>query len=340
MEPITLLATILTIAASVSVQLKVFADVDDVGRLGQDQVSGLCQSLEHLNTYIADVRFFGAAQELPETAIASLKEDIAQLTITIRDFQAQAKPSKSAKLIAQQRHVIPRALLQRIHERLGMIVETIRTGIATTESRRRPSQIPDRASIQTEGPFLEREPASLQVHPPIRELATTLEQAEEAFGAIVAATKPAGRPEAAPGEARAFNHDGWTDHYSIRLRNKFASRFLQLRTCHLLLLGGVFGIFASLALALWWTIAHGDVGGGFTLGAYVVAVVAFAVGLPTYRHNAHCTCWEKKDMSRHGRAAAVRERPGWGAGTRAAAEQQAGPDVELVALGRSGRSAR
>jgi hypothetical protein len=35
---------------------------------------------------------------------------------------------------------------------------------------------------------------------------------------------------------------------------------------------------SSLALAVWWTIAHDDVSGGFTMGAYVWGVVIFPTG--------------------------------------------------------------
>lgn len=35
---------------------------------------------------------------------------------------------------------------------------------------------------------------------------------------------------------------------------------------------------SSLALALWWTIAHDDISGGFTMGAYVWGVVVFPTG--------------------------------------------------------------
>lgn len=35
---------------------------------------------------------------------------------------------------------------------------------------------------------------------------------------------------------------------------------------------------SSLGLALWWTIAHDDISGGFTMGAYVWGVVVFPTG--------------------------------------------------------------
>ena len=34
----------------------------------------------------------------------------------------------------------------------------------------------------------------------------------------------------------------------------------------------------SLVLALWWTIAHDDISGGFTMGAYVWGVAVFPLG--------------------------------------------------------------
>jgi hypothetical protein len=34
----------------------------------------------------------------------------------------------------------------------------------------------------------------------------------------------------------------------------------------------------SLALALWWTIVHSDISGGFTMGAYVWGIIIFPTG--------------------------------------------------------------
>ena len=40
----------------------------------------------------------------------------------------------------------------------------------------------------------------------------------------------------------------------------------------------LFATISSLSLALWWTISHNDISGGFTMGAYVWEVIIFPTG--------------------------------------------------------------
>ncbi|KAM0814647.1 hypothetical protein AB5N19_00437 [Seiridium cardinale] len=47
-------------------------------------------------------------------------------------------------------------------------------------------------------------------------------------------------------------------------------------TCFYLLAATLFATLGSLLLAIWWSVSHGDVSGGFTMGAYVATVA----GLP------------------------------------------------------------
>jgi hypothetical protein len=51
--------------------------------------------------------------------------------------------------------------------------------------------------------------------------------------------------------------------------------------------------FISLILAVWWSVTHNDLSGGFTLGAYILAAAALPTGLASYTHSFHCRCWSR-----------------------------------------------
>lgn len=68
----------------------------------------------------------------------------------------------------------------------------------------------------------------------------------------------------------------------------------RLTVCHALMGTSVVGVATSLSLALWWSIAHGDPGSGFTIGSYVLAVFGVLVAIPGYQHSKVCKCWESK----------------------------------------------
>ena len=40
----------------------------------------------------------------------------------------------------------------------------------------------------------------------------------------------------------------------------------------------LFATISSLSLAIWWTVSHNDISGGFTMGAYVWGVIIFPTG--------------------------------------------------------------
>ncbi|KAF2877637.1 hypothetical protein BDV95DRAFT_154047 [Massariosphaeria phaeospora] len=63
--------------------------------------------------------------------------------------------------------------------------------------------------------------------------------------------------------------------------------------CFILASLAFLGVSSSLALSLWWSIAHADVSGGFTMGAYIVAVFGVPMGVVGYRHSQTCRCWER-----------------------------------------------
>ena len=65
------------------------------------------------------------------------------------------------------------------------------------------------------------------------------------------------------------------------------------RLCYILIAVAVFAIVFSLGLGLWWSITRNDVGAGFTIAAYVVAVAALPVASIQIRHNKSCRCWDR-----------------------------------------------
>jgi hypothetical protein len=48
---------------------------------------------------------------------------------------------------------------------------------------------------------------------------------------------------------------------------------------------------SSFTMSLWWTLAHNDISGGFTLGAWFIAAATFPIGLISYQHSLKCKCW-------------------------------------------------
>lgn len=68
----------------------------------------------------------------------------------------------------------------------------------------------------------------------------------------------------------------------------------RVTVCHALIGTSIIGIATSLSLALWWSIAHGDPGSGFTIGSYVLAIFGVLVAIPGYPHSKACRCWDRK----------------------------------------------
>lgn len=64
----------------------------------------------------------------------------------------------------------------------------------------------------------------------------------------------------------------------------------RVTVCHALIGTSVVGIATSLSLALWWSLAHGDPGSGFTIGSYVLAAFGAMVAIPWYPHSKACRC--------------------------------------------------
>ncbi|KAI2642024.1 hypothetical protein GGS21DRAFT_486882 [Xylaria nigripes] len=66
------------------------------------------------------------------------------------------------------------------------------------------------------------------------------------------------------------------------------------RICYYLIATVVVGVAASLGIALWWGLSRGDVSAGFTMGSYVVALVALVVAVFGAVHWPRCRCWSRK----------------------------------------------
>ncbi|KAI0161291.1 hypothetical protein GGR57DRAFT_352838 [Xylariaceae sp. FL1272] len=67
---------------------------------------------------------------------------------------------------------------------------------------------------------------------------------------------------------------------------------LSKRTCYYLITALAAGLVSSLILALWWARSAGDISAGFTVGSYVVAVVALVIAAAGVFHAPGCRCWK------------------------------------------------
>ena len=65
----------------------------------------------------------------------------------------------------------------------------------------------------------------------------------------------------------------------------------SIRTCYILIALGALSIAGSLALALWRSLNHSDLSGGFALAQYVLAVGALIIGCVLVIHSRTCCCW-------------------------------------------------
>ncbi|KAK9782098.1 hypothetical protein SCARD494_13888 [Seiridium cardinale] len=75
-------------------------------------------------------------------------------------------------------------------------------------------------------------------------------------------------------------------------RDNAADHTERTVTCFYLLAATLFATLGSLLLAIWWSVSHGDVSGGFTMGAYVATVAGLPIAagglvhLPRYTYGA------------------------------------------------------
>ena len=68
----------------------------------------------------------------------------------------------------------------------------------------------------------------------------------------------------------------------------------SIQICTMLIIGSVMLGILSLILAIWWSISHDDLSGGFTLGGYVVSVSAVLIGAMGIFHRRKCYCWSEE----------------------------------------------
>ena len=64
------------------------------------------------------------------------------------------------------------------------------------------------------------------------------------------------------------------------------------KTCYILIFLGVFTVLGSLIPALWRSIAHNDIQGGFSLAQYILGVGVFVIGCMVAIHSKTCSCWQ------------------------------------------------
>lgn len=69
------------------------------------------------------------------------------------------------------------------------------------------------------------------------------------------------------------------------------------RTCVILMILCGATVLASLSLALWWSMAHDDVSGGFTMAGYIVTASGILLYPIQYRHSKNCECWNQPGQS-------------------------------------------
>jgi hypothetical protein len=65
------------------------------------------------------------------------------------------------------------------------------------------------------------------------------------------------------------------------------------RTCLIMAYLAAITISSSIAIAMWWTIAHKDPSGGFTMAGYIVAVGGIVMFPIQSHHTKSCKCWKR-----------------------------------------------
>ena len=77
---------------------------------------------------------------------------------------------------------------------------------------------------------------------------------------------------------------------SLKSRSRRFSN--PIKTCYILIFLGVLTVLGSLIPALWRSIAHNDIQGGFSLAQYILGVGVFVIGCMVAIHSKTCTCWQ------------------------------------------------
>ena len=71
----------------------------------------------------------------------------------------------------------------------------------------------------------------------------------------------------------------------------------SLRTCYILVALGMFSIAGSLAVAMWRSVNHSDIQGGFSVAQYILAVGALIIGCVLVLHSRTCSCWSSSSST-------------------------------------------
>jgi len=74
-----------------------------------------------------------------------------------------------------------------------------------------------------------------------------------------------------------------------------------LQPCVVLIIFTFLAFAGSLSFAVWWSVSRNDVSGGFTIGSYIVAVIALPIGIASYQHSrSGCQCWQSTGANDEG----------------------------------------
>lgn len=65
----------------------------------------------------------------------------------------------------------------------------------------------------------------------------------------------------------------------------------SIRPCYVLIFLGLLTILGSLVPAVWRSISHNDISGGFSLAQYILGVGVFVIGCVVAIHSRTCNCW-------------------------------------------------
>ncbi len=69
------------------------------------------------------------------------------------------------------------------------------------------------------------------------------------------------------------------------------------RPCYVLIFLGLLTIVGSLVPALWRSISHNDISGGFSLAQYILGVGVFVIGCVVAIHSRTCNCWSSNSRA-------------------------------------------
>ena len=101
-------------------------------------------------------------------------------------------------------------------------------------------------------------------------------------------------------QARTFMNPGFQSFVLPRLPRNFQRRTptprvlgitRSIRPCYVLIFLGLLTIVGSLVPALWRSISHNDISGGFSLAQYILGVGVFVIGCVVAIHSRTCNCW-------------------------------------------------